>query len=181
MKLLHIIYKSYRLSTKCRKQQGAKRWTYTLESLSQKEGTINLTLSAVQSASDLLFSWARSFVREPRRAGECLLSLSRIGLIYSPSIVLIAKSAYSTVMFQRETHYGNSRAFRACFCLEEVLRMFFAFRLMNDTIFVTFLTAVPVILHRTMMFRGSLFETRHGVDSGCRFRLLLPVGSRLLS
>ena len=59
--------------------------------------------------------------------------------------------------------------------------MVFAFRLMNDTIFLTFLTAIPMVLHRTMMFRGSLFLTRHGVDSGCRAKLLLPVESWLLS
>lgn len=46
--------------------------------------------------------------------------------------------------------------------------MFFTLRLMNDTIVMTIiLTAVPMVLHRTMMFRGSLFDTRHSVDSGC--------------
>lgn len=45
--------------------------------------------------------------------------------------------------------------------------MIFTFRLMNDTIFLTILTAVPMVLHRTMVFGGSLFDTWHSVDPGC--------------
>ena len=45
--------------------------------------------------------------------------------------------------------------------------MVFTFHLMNDTIFLTILTAVPMVLHRTMVFGGSLLDTWHSVDPGC--------------
>lgn len=51
--------------------------------------------------------------------------------------------------------------------------MIFTLPLMNDTIGMTIFAAVPMALHRTMMFRGSLFYTWHSVDSGCRVMVVV--------
>ncbi len=70
-------------------------------------------------------------------------------------------------MAQRKTYYRTSRAATAYLGLQEVRLMICTFPLMNDAISMTIFAAISMALHRTMMFRGSLFDTWHSVDSGC--------------
>ena len=76
-------------------------------------------------------------------------------------------------MAHRETYHRTSRAATTCLGLEEVRLMMFTLLLMNHTIGMAISAAVPMALHRTMMFRGSLLDTWHSVDSGCRIMIVV--------